>query len=327
MTAVLAVLAGSGNTVAMKRMATAVPAEHMFFVNILSTFLLAAAFYAAFAAKKLPAAATDISKDTLAKIAVFDTLQMVLMMVGAAKTPGQLQSLLVKATIPLTLVSKYVALGTVPSAQQLGGAALIVTGAAYAMSPRLFPGAGGGAPALGEGDAVFILIFVAGCVPAALGGVYKEVALTSSEVDDDYLNAWVAGFQSVFTVLCLPLYSLDVLGDDAIPLDGIAPALRSGFSCIVQQTGREGCASAWVYVAVWLGMMYVFNALMTRLISQSGATLMFAVSTLNTPLTNLAFSLPVVMGDNTEPFSPENFAGMALIVIGILIFKRKPKTE
>ena len=43
-------------------MATAVPAEHMFFVNILSTFLLAAAFYAAFAAKKLPAAATDISK-------------------------------------------------------------------------------------------------------------------------------------------------------------------------------------------------------------------------------------------------------------------------
>ena len=58
----------------------------------------------------------------------------------------------------------------------------------------------GGAPALGEKDAVFILIFVAGCVPAALGGVYKEVALTSSEVDDDYLNAWVAGFQSVFTV-------------------------------------------------------------------------------------------------------------------------------
>jgi len=43
-------------------MATAVPAEHMFFVNIFSTFLLAAAFYAAFAVKKLPAAATDISK-------------------------------------------------------------------------------------------------------------------------------------------------------------------------------------------------------------------------------------------------------------------------
>ena len=79
-------------------------------------------------------------------------------------------------------------------------------------------------------------------------------------------------------MLCLPLYTLDVLGDDAIPLDGIAPALRSGFACIVRQSGSEGCESAWVYVAVWLGMMYLFNALMTRLISQSGATLMFAVN-------------------------------------------------
>lgn len=37
--AAASVLAGSGNTVAMKRMANALP-EHMFFVNVLATFVL-----------------------------------------------------------------------------------------------------------------------------------------------------------------------------------------------------------------------------------------------------------------------------------------------
>ena len=36
---------------------------------------------------------------------------------------------------------------------------------------------------------------------------------------------------------------------------------------------------------------------------QAGATLMFAVGTMTTPVTNIAFSIPLIMGSNTEAFS------------------------
>ena len=47
----------------------------------------------------------------------------------------------------------------------------------------------------------------------------------------------------------------------------------------------------------------------------------FAIGTLNTPVTNLAFSLPRVMGAEVEPFSLANLFGLAAICSGIWIYK------
>ena len=82
------------------------------------------------------------------------------------------------------------------------------------------------------------IVFVLGCVPAAVGGLYKEVVLSGSELDDNYLNAWVALYQSGLTVLCLPLHSLSVLGDDAVALGQLWPRVRAGAGCVLLGDGE-----------------------------------------------------------------------------------------
>lgn len=99
----------------------------------------------------------------------------------------------------------------------------------------------------------------------------------------------------------------------------------NGYNCVVARedtsNSSDVCDDAWIYVAVWLGFMFFYNMLMTSLIQQSGAALMFAVGTLATPVTNLAFSLRFVMGDQAEPFSTANFVGLIFICGGIAIYK------
>lgn len=156
--------------------------------------------------------------------------------------------------------------------------------------------------------------------------MYKEVVLAGTDIDENYLNGWVCLFQSVLTVFCLPLHSLSILGDDAVAMDQLWPTMVKGFNCIVvREAGSSDaagiCESAWVYVAVWLAFMFVYNMLMTSLIQQSGAALMFAVGTLATPVTNLAFSLPAVMGEHAEPFSAANLVGLLFICGGIAVYK------
>ena len=56
-------------------------------------------------------------------------------------------------------------------------------------------------------------------VPMCLARIYQQVAL-SQTMDVYYLNAWVALFQVIFTLLCIPLQSLSVLGDEAVGMQG-----------------------------------------------------------------------------------------------------------
>ena len=54
-------------------------------------------------------------------------------MIGGTKTPGQVQSLLAKSTIPLTMVVRLLWLDQRPSAKQLAGAVLILAGAGFSI--------------------------------------------------------------------------------------------------------------------------------------------------------------------------------------------------
>ena len=246
-------------------------------------------------------------------------------MIGGTKTPGQVQSLLGKGTIPLTILVRVLWLNQWPSSKQVGGALLIVAGAVASILPA-WETAGGDADAgLAGSDIAFYCIFAFSCIPTAIGGVYvysrskqphtpwphtcahamgprpchcscpptrlhvlaraclcacapvrrarprltaqpsvgsrqpvasslrrqaeagargikvgpgvnltrqesrptvrcavcgarcgryKEVALTTSAVDETYLNAWITLFQFALTVLCLPLNTLNLLGDE-----------------------------------------------------------------------------------------------------------------
>jgi hypothetical protein len=66
---------------------------------------------------------------------------------------------------------------------------------------------------------LFMAVYAMAIVPMCLARIYQQVAL-SQTMDVYYLNAWVALFQVIFTLLCIPLQSLSVLGEEAVGVQG-----------------------------------------------------------------------------------------------------------
>jgi drug/metabolite transporter (DMT)-like permease len=292
----LAILASSGTSISGKRMANHLE-QHMFFIMLLLCFVLTVAFFIAAHLVNpggIPASSTSLSKHKFVVMAAGDTLQMVLMMLASARVPGQLQGLLSKATIPATLLIKYLFLGTTFSTAQIGGASMIVLGAAVSMGGNPTKPAEVVGTDNTPDNTFWYLLFLLSTVPAAASAVYKEVALSDTDVEDNYLNAWVTLFQCGFTVVCLPLQMFL----EEVPFDQLVPRVSAGVDCIIfggssslvsVDGSSENCDDAWQYVTIWLLCIFALNVLMTMLVKRAGATLMFGVSTLTTPLTALAF--------------------------------------
>ena len=90
------------------------------------------------------------------------------------------------------------------------------------------------------------------------------------------MNGWITLFQAGFTVLLLPLTLLI----EEIPQDQLMPKLESGFACIIAGTnttadgaggtGTDQCSSGWQHVALWLVLLFAYNASMTSLVKRAG---------------------------------------------------------
>jgi drug/metabolite transporter (DMT)-like permease len=302
----------------------------MFFVTLLAVFVLAVAFFIAahlINPQGIPASSASFPKHKFALMAVGDTLQMVLMMLASAKVPGQIQGMLSKAVIPATLLTKYVTLGTTFSAEQIGGASMIVLGAAVSMGDSLTKATTQAVETDAPDNSFWYLLFLMSTLPAAASGVYKELAMGDQDVEENYLNAWVTAFQCIFTLMCLPLQMFV----EEIPFDQLVPKVHGGIDCIIfgasssvikTDGSSEGCDDAWKYVATWLFCIFVLNVVMMMMVKRAGATLMFGVTTLTTPLNALAFSLPILMGEEAEPIKFASVVGLCITLAGIVIYRR-----
>jgi len=312
-------LVAVGLTVWQKKLAHLVP-QHMFAVSFLATFLLTPGFFVLlWLDPATPAQQANAKKFPLARfllMAVFDTLQMSLVMFASAKTPGQLQAILGKAAIPFSMLAKLLLLGVKPSLAQVVGCALIIAGAAAATGnvATLMSATSG------QGDLWYYLLFLLSNLPAALGAVYKGVAMEDFDINDYYLNGWCTLFQCGLSLVLLPLNSLPLLGDDTVPLQEIGPRLLKCVLCVTGQSNESGCYTAGLNLLLWLVLLLVFNVLMMKLTKAAGATLMFAILTLKTPFTAIAFSSAVLMGQQAEALQAATLLGMCLILVGIVVF-------
>lgn len=89
---------------------------------------------------------------------------------GAVYTPGQYQTLLNQSLIPCTMLASAAFLRSRYKASQYIGAAIILGGAAFVVSPELF-GAHGKAPI--ESHYSSNLLYFISNIPMALSAVYK----------------------------------------------------------------------------------------------------------------------------------------------------------
>jgi len=320
------VLSGSGLSVSGKQLGNSVP-EHMFCILLVAVFMISGGFFASAYAlaghSGIDKETANFPKKKYAYMAVFDTLQMFLTMLAQPHVPGQVQGLVGKTNIPLSMVLRLFQ-GTTPSIIQVIGASCIVAGAIVGMLSKFSGGEGG---EMDHFTIFWCAVFWASTVPAVIGVMYKESVLTESTVDENFMNGWVALFQAGFSILLLPL---QLLLED-IPARDLAPKMHSGMACIAgfnttkleAGTAEEtdNCPMAWRYVLAWLCALFLFNAALTSLLKHGGATMMFASQLLITPVTSMAYSLPVLMGAHAEVMSTDNLIGLALTVLGILIYR------
>ena len=350
--AALFMLSSMASTLSMKKVTNVLP-NYSFFVSLAHITVLTGAFFAC--APAAPgAAALAIRTRTFALLGALDALAGVLVLLGSVHTSGPTQQLLMQCSIPLTMLGSAALFGKRYGARHLAGAALILAGVGITLAPKLLAdsaaaasgGGGSGKSGSGGSELIFNGIFALSVVPMVGATLYKEAALTATDgnggdVDGNYLNAWIGVFQMGFTLLCLPLNALPVLGPGAVPLAELGAQLAAGAACVLGGVDSvtpathpgcvralapgalacDACAGAWWPLAQYLVFNFAMNAFLTDLLKHAGATTMFAVTTARMPLQAIAFSLPLLMGEAARPFTQTDIASLAVIVAGILVYK------
>jgi len=184
--------------------------------------------------------------------------------------------------------------------------------------------------------ALFNLIFVMGLVPNAMSSVYKELAFRNfdGDLDVNVIQFWVVFFQIFVNLAAMPIYAMDVLGPQKVPVEEMMGATIAGHRClwmrenqIVEHCGLEGektcdhCETAWTAVLGYSCFNMLFNICTMLVIKYGSAALSFLVSTLRLPLSAIAFSCPLIMGIHTVQPGMSDFVSLAVILIGLIMYR------
>jgi len=98
--------------------------------------------------------------------------------------------------------------------------------------------------------------------------------------------------------------------------------MADGFICFLGENPRptDNCEGAF-----WLFNFYVlinlaYNILLMRMTKEGSAILLTISGAIGMPITNLAFSIKAIMGDEVEPFTIYDFGGLILVCVGFLTY-------
>ncbi|CAJ1416261.1 unnamed protein product [Effrenium voratum] len=134
--------------------------------------------------------------------------------------------------------------------------------------------------------------------------------------------------------MCMPVYSLKMLGPQQVPLEEMAGVAIGGSKClfwaqdqVITNCGLpdekpcDHCETAYGPVFLYLG----FNLLLTNVfavlvIKHGSAAMSFMVSTLRMPLSAIAFSSPLIMGEDAVPCQLHDFLSVVVIISGLLCY-------
>lgn len=256
------------------------------------------------------------------------------MILGGSHTSGTMQVLLSQGVIPCTLIFSIILLSKKFHLLQYAGAALIFFGIILAK----LKSSGGDAPA---GDMpLFNLFFFMACVPTALSSCFKEVAFRGFEGDLDVnvLQFWVAVFQTIVTLMTMPIYTLSILGAQQVPLKEMSSQMLIGARCLFLRenfvvsdcgTGQRACDTcedAWVPVFIYFFFNINFNIFTMLVIKHGSATLSFLVSTMRMPLASIAFSSRALMGKDAVQPTRSDLISLIVIIAGLSTYRKGGQT-
>mmetsp|Transcript_8447 Transcript_8447/g.12591 ORF Transcript_8447/g.12591 Transcript_8447/m.12591 type:complete len:546 (+) Transcript_8447:183-1820(+) len=257
--------------------------------------------------------------------------------IAGAYCPGEMQTILNQMVIPLTMIGAFTFLGSQFERYQIYGSVLILIGAAVASSDYLFypshhgshidPSADADAPDDNQTHSggidlpVAISIYLISVVPSALSNIYKERKMKELDMNEVHTSTIVSFWQLWIGFIFLPMLSLPSLG--GLSYEQMTSQLSDGYTCFTGVNPHDSngnCSSAAFYLMAYILVNFFYNILLLAITKRGSAVLLVMSQALSLPLTNIAFTLTPLMGDDAEPLSIMDLVGLVLVCIGFLAY-------
>lgn len=251
-------------------------------------------------------------------MAALDCLGGLLAAMGAAETPGQLQTLLNQSLVPCTMVMSCLLLGTRYSRRKRCGAGIILCGAVVVVLGLPV----GDDPSGGKSrKALSSVIYWSSNLPMALSAVYKEERFGSDHADGSvhvmYLTQQVSIYQFIFGFAFAPVESIPGVATSAgLPLRAVFRNLASESLHVLGQPTSDKSILLLLYVLA----NFVLNVTGLYVTKVGSASLSAIASAVLMPCSTLAFSAPF-LGQFREPLRPETLLGLALVFAGFGLYE------
>ena len=255
-------------------------------------------------------------------LAALSTLSSAMLIVGASHTAPGLQALLYQLSIPMNVGASAFILGYRASLVEYVGAVVVFGGIVVVYLPQLLPKDGGDA---NPRYPLFNIIYALAIVPSSVSSVLSERALKTWD------GVSVLGFSAILqlvslplTLLTVPLYTLPILGDYAVPFHDIGDSYAEGARCVFEGGDRVSVelACKWGLPASLLAVCSNagISVIALYIVRRYSASSLVVVAALSLPITELVFNIP---GLAPSPnWSWELFVGLTLIACGNVIYKR-----
>eukprot|EP00742_Colponemidia_sp_Colp-10_P003692 GILJ01003930.1.p1 GENE.GILJ01003930.1~~GILJ01003930.1.p1 ORF type:complete len:493 (+),score=83.13 GILJ01003930.1:79-1557(+) len=327
-------LTSIGNSIFFKKMSSAMP-NYPYFLSQMSTLVYVPIFfgivwYTMRFTENITPEMTEFPKMKFFWMGTLDAVSGLFMLFGGVYTKGTTQVVLMQGVIPLSLAATVIFLKVKYHKLQYSGAFFIILGVVVVVLPKfLWPDQ----KSTEQDLLLFNVLFFISDVPQAISAVYKEIAFKNTDLDVNYLNAWVALWQLLFGFLLVPFNTLSFLGPAAISWEEIPGAIANGAKCLggvdtiltdcggLNQRACDSCAGSWMPMLVYFIFNLAFNIFISLVIKHGGAAVMFIVMTFRLPLSSFAFTMPFIMGDATEPFTPYDVAGLFVLLFGLVMYR------
>lgn len=256
-------------------------------------------------------------------IGLMNALNGVFVIFSNPHVPGVLQAIIGQAMIPMVMSLAFFFLRSRFSLFQILGALVIIGGLITDMVPSLFLDN----DAHGPPTSVFwTLMFFVGQIPNAIGSVYQEWAFAKAPLNVVYMLAWSNLGQFIFLVILAPLNFIPVFG--GITPETFVDNFKNAALCTGNALpGNPECSNAGLMLFFAMGTMLLSGVFQSLLVKYGSASLYVVVSTLITPLAALAFTFSFLMGDHTEKMSPFSWGALAILVVGVMMYRFADKIQ
>mmetsp|Transcript_7454 Transcript_7454/g.11140 ORF Transcript_7454/g.11140 Transcript_7454/m.11140 type:complete len:454 (+) Transcript_7454:35-1396(+) len=243
-------------------------------------------------------------------MAALDCVGGLLAAMGAAATPGQLQTLLNQSLVPCTMFASSVLLGRKYSLKQLVGAGVILTGAVVVVSSDYVS-----ITKTEQASQFAALIYWSSNIPMSLSSVYKEYRFGAYQINTIYLTQQVSIYQFFFGFLFAPI--------ETIP--GIATRKGVPFSYLVTDFMQRsidflhGSRNA-LFLLSYVAANFTLNTTGLFVTKLGGAALTAVAYSILVPCSTLAFSAPC-LASFREPLRLETIFGLLLVFFGFVLYE------